>query len=149
MQKFFNTAGACIPSDNYTVSMKHHFKRLKELIDNKRYFILHAPRQTGKTTLMLQLMEQINQESEYITLYLNIEAAQPLRNNIEKINNLIISEFESNAKIYLDKELQPQEECFQIRSMSTGVSEFLSNWCYKTPHRAVIRIVLPIVFLIS
>jgi predicted AAA+ superfamily ATPase len=66
MQKFFNTAGACIPSDNYVVSMKHNFKRIQELIDNKRYFILHAPRQTGKTTLMLQLMEQLNNILHYI-----------------------------------------------------------------------------------
>ena len=64
MQKFFNTAGACVLSDNYTVSMKDNFERIQELIDNKRYFILHAPRQTGKTTLMLQLMEQLNQQDE-------------------------------------------------------------------------------------
>jgi hypothetical protein len=136
MKKFFNTAGACVPEKHYMLTKD--FTNLKKLIDNERYFILHAPRQTGKTTLMLQLMEQLNQESEYIAIYVNIEAAQPLRNNIEKINNLIISEFASNAKIYLDKELQPQEDCFQIRSMSTGVSEFLFNWSLQLPKPLVV-----------
>ncbi len=138
MQKFFNTAGACVPTKNYM--LQPDFTQIKKLIDAERYFILHAPRQTGKTTLMLQLMEQLNQQDEYIAIYLNIEAAQPLRNNIEKINNLIISEFESNARIYLDKDLQPQEDCFQIRSMSTGVSEFLFNWCLQLPKPLVVFI---------
>jgi len=62
MEKFFNTAGVCVPEEHYMVSMTPRFESLKKRIDNKRYFILHAPRQTGKTTLMLQLMEELNQE---------------------------------------------------------------------------------------
>ncbi len=62
--KTFNTAGPCIPEDHYLVPITPKFKQLKKLIDNKRYFILHAPRQTGKTTLMLQLMEDLNKEGK-------------------------------------------------------------------------------------
>jgi len=138
MQKFFNTAGACIPEDHYMVSMAPRFECLKKLIDNKRYFILHAPRQTGKTTLMMQLMEELNQASQYITLYVNVEAAQPLRNDIEAVNELIVSEFESKAAIYLRKDWQPQEDCFKIRSMSRGISDFLSRWCLQLPKPLVL-----------
>jgi hypothetical protein len=97
-----------------------------------------APRQTGKTTLMLQLMEELNQEGKYIVLYLNVEAAQPLRNNIEAVNELIISEFESNARIYVEKKFQPQEECFQIRSMANGINQFLTTWCLQLPKPLVV-----------
>ncbi len=38
--------------------------------------------ENGKTTLMLQLMKHLNEEGKYIALYVNIEAAQPLRNKI-------------------------------------------------------------------
>ena len=99
MQKFFNTAGACVPTKNYM--LQPYFTQIKKLIDAERYFILHAPRQTGKTTLMLQLMEHLNQEDEYITLYVNIEAAQAWRNKITELNQTIINEFRINAKIYL------------------------------------------------
>jgi len=136
MQKFFNTAGACVPSDNYTVSMKDNFERMKELIDNKRYFILHAPRQTGKTTLMLQLMEQINQQDEYIALYLNIEAAQAWRNQIEKINIIIVNELKINAKIYLPEKFQPSPSCSE--ASIDGFSNFLTNWCLELPKPLVI-----------
>ncbi len=69
MQKFFNTAGACVPEKMIALD----FAPLKKLIEMERYFLLHAPRQTGKTTLMLQLMELLNQEGKYITLYVNTE----------------------------------------------------------------------------
>ena len=52
MEKSFNTAGPCIPDDHYMVSITPRFEIFKKLIDNKRYFLLHAPRQTGKTTLL-------------------------------------------------------------------------------------------------
>ncbi len=138
MQKSFNTAGPCIPSDHYMVSITPRFDSLKKLIDNKRYFILHAPRQTGKTTLMLQLMEHLNEEGKYIALYVNVEAAQPLRNDIEAVNELIVSEFENKARIYLEKSLRPQEDCFQIRSMQGGISHFLSSWCLQLPKPLVV-----------
>jgi len=45
MKKIFNTAGACVPEKHYMLT--NDFTDLKKLIDNERYFILHAPRQTG------------------------------------------------------------------------------------------------------
>ena len=59
MPRFFNTAGPCVPADHYTVDTASRFADVRRLIDDKRYFILHAPRQTGKTTIMLQLMEEM------------------------------------------------------------------------------------------
>ncbi|MCP4702459.1 MAG: ATP-binding protein, partial [Gammaproteobacteria bacterium] len=136
--KTFNTAGPCVPADHYMVPIAPQFEQFKKLIDNKRYFILHAPRQTGKTTLMLQLMKHLNEEGKYIALYINIEAAQPLRNDIVGVNELIISEFETNARIYLQKSFKPQDDCFQIRSMQNGVSDFLSRWCMELPKPLVV-----------
>jgi hypothetical protein len=87
---------------------------------------------------MLQLVENLNHEGKYIALYVNVEAAQPLRNDIEGVNELIISEFETNARIYLDQSLQPQENCFQIRSMQNGINEFLSRWSFQLPKPLVV-----------
>ena len=58
--RFFNTAGPCVPGDHYMIDKSERFTNVNQLIDDKRYFILHAPRQTGKTTAMLQLMDELN-----------------------------------------------------------------------------------------
>jgi len=46
MEKFFNTAGACVPEKHYMIALD--FSQFTKLIKTERYFLLHAPRQTGK-----------------------------------------------------------------------------------------------------
>jgi hypothetical protein len=134
MKKFFNTAGACVPEKHYMLT--NDVSNMKKLIDNERYFILHAPRQTGKTTLTLQLMEQINKEKKYIALYVNIEVAQAWRNKIIELNETIINEFRMKAKIYLPKEYQPSAACFE--NIGNEFSLFLSNWCLELPKPLIV-----------
>jgi hypothetical protein len=136
MEKFFNTAGACVPEKHYMIALD--FSNFKKFIDMERYFLLHAPRQTGKTTLMLQLMELLNLEGKYIALYVNVEAAQPLRNQVEAVNKVIISRFESMAEILLPKEYQPSQRCFEVRTMEEGLQTFLTRWCMELPKPLVV-----------
>ncbi len=65
---------------------ERRFENVRQLIEDKRYFILHAPRQTGKTTVMLQLMETLNQEGDHIALYVNVEAGQAYREDLLGVN---------------------------------------------------------------
>ena len=59
MEKFFNTAGPQIPNDNYTIDplVRFNLDEILSLIRQQRYFVLHAPRQTGKTSCMLVLRD--------------------------------------------------------------------------------------------
>ena len=77
MEKQFNTAGPNQPDIHYTLtpSDRINWPELSGLIDARKYFILHAPRQTGKTSLMLHLMREINAAGKYRALYVNIEGA--------------------------------------------------------------------------
>jgi predicted AAA+ superfamily ATPase len=76
MEKFFNNAGPQQPHNNYTLDPLRRIKleELQGLIDQERYFILHAPRQTGKTTALYALMHHYNAGTQYRALYVNIEA---------------------------------------------------------------------------
>ena len=76
--KFFNTAGPVNPKKHYALSPLNRLDshEILSLIDQEKYFILHAPRQTGKTSCLLELMYYLNQEGKYDALYLNVEAAQ-------------------------------------------------------------------------
>ena len=64
MARFFNTAGPNRPEKNYTLDPLRRLSSIKGLIDDERYFIIHAPRQTGKTTAMMTLMQELNAEEE-------------------------------------------------------------------------------------
>jgi hypothetical protein len=60
------------------------------LIEQEKYFVLHAPRQTGKTTCLLALMEHLNQTGNYTCLYCNVEAAQAAREDVHKAMTTIL-----------------------------------------------------------
>ncbi|MEL7354095.1 MAG: ATP-binding protein, partial [Cyanobacteria bacterium J06560_5] len=55
MPKWFNTAGPCKADIHYMLPPLERLPNLERLIAQQGYFVLHAPRQTGKTTAMLAL----------------------------------------------------------------------------------------------
>ena len=64
MEKFFNTAGPNKPDIHYTLSpvQRVDWRELSGLLAAQKYSILHAPRQTGKTSLLINLMHHLNAE---------------------------------------------------------------------------------------
>jgi predicted AAA+ superfamily ATPase len=65
LQKTFNTTGVCIPSEHYMLPVLPRIPDVGDMIDGKFYFILHAPRQSGKTTFLQTLTEEINIVGRY------------------------------------------------------------------------------------
>jgi Cdc6-like AAA superfamily ATPase len=57
---------------------------IAHLIRSERYFVLHAPRQTGKTSTLLAIMAELNAEARFACAYANIEGAQAARGNETK-----------------------------------------------------------------
>jgi hypothetical protein len=55
MEKFFNTSGPVFEKDHYALNplTRLDWDEIYHLINAKRYFVLHAPRQTGKTSVLL------------------------------------------------------------------------------------------------
>ena len=58
----FNTAGPVRPEDHYCVPPldRVNLGEVLSLVRGKRYFALHAPRQTGKTSALLALRDLLN-----------------------------------------------------------------------------------------
>jgi hypothetical protein len=49
---------------------------LMDLIDTKQYFVIHAARQTGKTTLLYALVDKINAAGDYYAVSCSLETVQ-------------------------------------------------------------------------
>ena len=83
MKRFFNTAGPTIPEDHYHIDLLQRldWEEIQHLIASKRYFVLHAPRQTGKTSTLLAMMKELNASGDYACAYANIEGAQAARSD--------------------------------------------------------------------
>ncbi len=50
MEKHFNVAGPCFPNRHYMLPALDRMPEIRRLVEQEMYFVIHAPRQTGKTT---------------------------------------------------------------------------------------------------
>ena len=77
MKKFFNTTGPCNASDHYMIDPLARVADFDTLIEQKSYFVIHAPRQSGKTTLLEVLAKKLTLEGKYCALRVSCEIGQP------------------------------------------------------------------------
>ncbi|MFC5821842.1 hypothetical protein, partial [Nonomuraea harbinensis] len=66
--KSFNTAGPCDPRLHYMLPPTPRLPEARTLIDMDRYFVVHAPRQTGKTTALEALASELTAEGDIAAL---------------------------------------------------------------------------------
>ena len=76
MEKYFNTAGPCFPSKHYMLPALDRLPGIRRLVSMERYFVVHAPRQTGKTTALKALVREINAKGDMVALYWTLESLQ-------------------------------------------------------------------------
>ena len=101
--KFFNTEGPVNQPDHYKLNPLYRwdYDEIMTLIKQKKYFILHAPRQTGKTSCLLALCDELNEKGDYFAVYANVEAGQVPRNDIKRAMKAIVTELLGNVKSFL------------------------------------------------
>ena len=100
-ERFFNTSGPVVPADHYCIPPLERFDLdgVLRLIRQKRYFVLHAPRQTGKTSALLALRDLLNEGGEHRCLYANVEAGQAARGDVAGGMEAILAELRLRARI--------------------------------------------------
>jgi hypothetical protein len=128
MAKFFNTTGFCKPSMHYMVNpFRGLLDDVYKLIQSEQYFLVHAPRQTGKTTFLHSLAHQINSEGKYIASVVSLESAGYQSITVESANKVFISSLYRTAQIFLEgDELPPSIEKFDTNQNLFG--DYLTSW---------------------
>ena len=135
MEKFFNTAGPVRAENNYMIDPLKRINKdeIMTLVDKWRYFILHAPRQTGKTSSLFALQDYINNQGHYKCLYVNVEPAQAARSKVEDGIKAIIVELASSASLYLKEEFFfDYLNTFISYGGYTALKTALSRWCQES-----------------
>ena len=81
----FNTTGPCFPDEHYMLPALDRLPGIRELVAGGNYFVVHAPRQTGKTTALQALVQELNDKGDMFALYCSLETLQN-RSDPEKTN---------------------------------------------------------------
>ena len=142
----FNTAGPVRPEEHYCIPAldRVNLREVLALVRKRRYFILHAPRQTGKTSTLLALRDLLNGGSagDYRCVYVNVEPGQSAGEDVGQAMGAIL---DGLAK-QLRRTLGDFETAALAESMDTSVrshsvfGRVLTSWSENGAAPAVLLI---------
>lgn len=142
--RFFNTAGPVNCAKHYCLPPleRINLADVMTLIDQEKYFVLHAPRQVGKTTTLLALMKVLNDQGQYRCLYVNVESAQAAREDVDAAMRVILGELSSRARDYLN-DLYPAQIAQAVLETHGGagaLNEVLTLWAGRSVQPLVLLV---------
>lgn len=132
--RFFNTTGPMVPEDHYSIPPLEciGLDRALRLIREKRYFVLNAPRQTGKTSVLLALQGLLNsgKVGAYRCVYVNVETAQAAGEDVQAGLRAILARLASRARwsIQDDFVAKAWRSALEAEGPHAALTEVLSQW---------------------
>ena len=141
-KRFFNTVGATDPKKHYFLPHRLDWDQLEDFIKKEYYFVLHAPRQSGKTTAIIEFVKHLNQKKTYTALYLSTEPAHSSSNDVHESIRAILEEFRDQITDFIPEEQTAIEYLHKVLKEKTteksGVSAFLRFWAQSSTKPLVI-----------
>ncbi len=136
MERFFNIAGPCLSDRHYMLPALDRLPEVRHLVAAEEYFVIHAPRQTGKTTALNALVDEINAKGEMAALYCSLETLQRATDPVracEAIQALLL--FNARQALPQFFPLPPsdavREESAAYAPESLAVRETLTSFCRR------------------
>jgi hypothetical protein len=110
---------------------------LRGLIDQRFYFVVHAPRQTGKTTYFRSLAQSLTAEGRYAALLTSCEVGQAAGGDVERGIEVVLGALRIAAENHLPAELRPPPP---DPSTAPGIRllELLTRWAEQCPRPVVL-----------
>lgn len=131
MKRFFNTTGLCSPKDHYMVNpFRDIYDDILRLIEAKQYFLIHAPRQTGKTTFLHSLAHRLNRDGKYVATVCSLESAGYGSITVATANEVFIRSLYQIAPLFLNGEQLPPDP-YSYPAGAQLFKQYLTDWCNR------------------
>lgn len=138
MEKYFNTTGPCFPDWHHMLPPGPRLPEARRLIDRGQYFVVRAPRQTGKTTTLLTLARELTTEGRYAALHFSCERGEVAGDEISAAELGILQSIrESTVFQKLPAELLPPD-AWPDAAPGSLLSAGLSAWAVRCPRPLVL-----------
>ncbi len=136
MPKWFNTAGPCKSDIHYMLSPTERLPDIKPLIAQQNYFVIHAPRQVGKTTAMLALAQELTASGDYTAVMVSAEVGAAFPDDLGKAEDAMLSAWRQACRFRLPADLQPPAWPDAKAGSQLGLA--LSAWAVDSPRPLVV-----------
>ena len=136
MPRFFNTSGPNDPRRHYTLPVSERLPEVHGLVEQQLYFVLHAPRQVGKTTTLLTLGKELTAEGRYVAVLLSMEQGAPFPHDPGAAELAILGSWRRFAEAWLPAELQPPP--WPDAAPGERIGAALGTWAKAAPRPLVV-----------
>lgn len=112
--------------------------QLDQLIERELFFVVHAPRQSGKTTALRTLAHRLTAAGSHAALHASCEGGQAAAGDLERGINAVVAAIEFQSE-ELAAELRPPAAA-NVRDVPAEVrlTVFLSRWTESCPRPVVL-----------
>ena len=142
--RFFNTEGPVRADDHYCIPPLERIDldAVLRLIRDKKYFVLHAPRQTGKTSALLALRDLLNAGGDYRCVYADFEVGQAAREDTARAMRALLGELARRARVTLGDETPDalRGSALETEGADGALVDVLSRWAGADPRPLVLLI---------
>jgi len=137
--RYFNTAGPCDPSKHYMLPPERRLPGIRDFIDQELYFVIHAPRQTGKTTCFEALAQSLTAEGRYAALHATCEKGQPAGSDVDRGIRAVLRDIEMEAAARLPEAIRPEPLAnFETVEAESRLAAYLAAWCRRSDRPVVL-----------
>jgi hypothetical protein len=136
MSRWFNTAGPCNPVDHYMLPAMRRLPEVRSLIEQKSYFVVHAPRQAGKTTALLSLAQELTAEGRYTAALVSMEPGQSFPQDVGAAEAAVLARWRRRLQAQLPPELLPPP--FPETAPGSRIAEALTVWAHASKRPLVL-----------
>ncbi|MDE0242988.1 MAG: ATP-binding protein [bacterium] len=142
----FNTEGPVRADRHYHIAplTRIDLDDVLDLIGDEKYFVLHAPRQTGKTSALLALRDLLNGggAGDYRCVYANVEAGQAMRENVAEGIRTVLAQLAFRASVTLGDDTLDRlwPELLTRVGPGQALHQALARWSMADPRPLVLLI---------
>ncbi|MBQ6472853.1 MAG: AAA-like domain-containing protein [Victivallales bacterium] len=125
----FNIAGNCQEDKHYMLPPLPRIPQAWDLVQNEEYFVLHAPRQSGKTTALLALCDELNLQGKYHAVYCTLKKVPIDSECMEGIMDATNRIWLSSQQLLLERGLPDIRPDATLRTSTLQI--YLTELCRK------------------
>ena len=142
----FTNEGPVEPDMHYCIPPLERMdsERVLKLIRGRKYFILHAPRQTGKTSALKALQGLLNSGTvgSYRCVYVNLEGGQSAKHDVGRAMRAILSQIALRAQLALKDDFvrETKHEALEMEGPDGALNWVLTQWSLASPQPLVLLV---------
>ncbi|MFD0856019.1 hypothetical protein ACFQ07_27515 [Actinomadura adrarensis] len=135
--KTFNVTGPSRPDQHYMLPAEPRLPDVRRPVERGQCFVLHAPRQSGKTTTLAALAAALTSEGQYAAMRFSCESVETAAEDVRRAEQIMLEVIRDAAQGALPPDCRPPDP-WPGSVPGTLLVNWLTEWATGCPRPLVL-----------